>query len=665
MSVASEPSAGRIAFLRLTSGYWQVWEMAPDGSGQRQLTRTPVDKVHMAWRPGTNKLLYHTNQGATFLLDPATGAEERLLEGLTVTDANWSPDGKKLAYGLGPSELTRGKTSLWMSAPDGSDRRQVAGSSEIDALAPTWLRDGRTILYRQCIVASYMEVTHDFWTVKADEENSNCPVTRDDEPLKFDQTASGEGVIAYSSHRTGFYEVWTHAPGIGTPRQLTKLRSYAGNPTWSEDGGSLAFDSNKDGSLQIYRIRSDGRELVRLTSDAPSRKPVWVATPTKVSAHDLCALSPTLTKEEAARRGPTESTKTPALSIAWVSLDPPSFDPAKGENATLRFRISQAARLDVRFINADGGAVRTLTTPSAAAGEQQVTWDGRDDAGQFVPPDAYAYTITATAPGSTPVTYDLRDRTGGEPAWPRDTTVDAKGHRITYTLAEASRVRMMVSRSDTTLPIAVLTDWEPRQAGQREEPWDGWDPDHVINAFDGSPLTPIYYAFALPKNTVIVTGQANAASGQSVPSSISRLTSPLTDTSHASGRSLHLHARHPRSLCYSPRLTLSWPGVATNSADGLPRVTGPTALRIEPAAVQPAGRQVPIPRLSVFVYVDGRMVERCLSGYVPYQWRLDPERFSPGAHVVTALLVWRDDHAGIAHTRVWVEPVSPSRDTAN
>ena len=54
--LASEPPRGEcIVFLRLTTVHWQLWLMAPDGSSQRQLTHSPVDKVHAAWRPGRQR----------------------------------------------------------------------------------------------------------------------------------------------------------------------------------------------------------------------------------------------------------------------------------------------------------------------------------------------------------------------------------------------------------------------------------------------------------------------------------------------------------------------------------------------------------------------------------------------------------------------------------
>ena len=637
----AQRGAEEIAFLRHVSGFWQVWVMAEDGSQARPLTRSAVDKVHTAWRPGSRELLYHTNRGETFVVDLESGRERRLLEEVATTDAAWSPDGSRLAFSMAPQDLARGKTALWISDADGKNRRKLAGGDDGDALAPTFLADGKTLLYRRCLMLSHMEVDHEFWLHDVSGDGA-APrkVEGDDERLKFDQALSPAGVLAYSSPRSGRYEIWSMSMG-GAPTRLTELGTYAGNPSWSPDGRSLAFDGLDGKTVQLYRIGSDGRGVRRLTSgEAPSRKPVWrlAAAPSVDAARAPARASEPRPAASSAK--PTAPMRPGDLALSWVSTDQASFWPEKGESVELRYQVSQPSVVTVRFLDPGDRVVRTLRQEVAAPGAQKVAWDGRDDGGQLVPPEAYVYVITARGSSGGEVTYDLRGRTGGETVWPLETALDAPSLATRYTLPQASRVRLIMSRQDTTWPIRNLLDWAPREAGRQEEAWDGWDAGRVLDARKTPQIVPILYAFSLAKNVVIVRG---AGSDRSL-----RTGEAVTAPPWPTDRKPHLHALHPRGRCYDPKISLTLPEA------GAP-ISKPTPLRLGVEDEQVGGHDRPIPRVSVFIYVDGVLMERYLVGYSPFQWQLDPKRLGPGDHVVTGLMAWRDDHFGIAHVKVRVE----------
>ena len=64
---------------------------------------------------------------------------------------------------------------------------------------------------------------------------------------------------------------------------VTRLTDSAGvnkNPTWSADGDRIAFQSDRDGNLEIYAIDADGSHLARVTDDpAVDADPVWSPAP--------------------------------------------------------------------------------------------------------------------------------------------------------------------------------------------------------------------------------------------------------------------------------------------------------------------------------------------------------------------------------------------------
>jgi len=70
---------------------------------------------------------------------------------------------------------------------------------------------------------------------------------------------------------------------------------------------------------------------------------------------------------------------------------PNPFNPS----TTISFELPQAAQVEVDILNTMGQRVRSLVNGYFGAGEHQVTWDGRDDAGQKVSSGVYFYMLKA------------------------------------------------------------------------------------------------------------------------------------------------------------------------------------------------------------------------------------------------------------------------------
>ncbi|MDE5982486.1 MAG: peptidase S41, partial [Duncaniella sp.] len=59
----------------------------------------------------------------------------------------------------------------------------------------------------------------------------------------------------------------------GTATRLTSRPSYESNPVWSPDGKSIAFASDREGSLDIFIMSADGGDAKRLTSNSTDEIP--------------------------------------------------------------------------------------------------------------------------------------------------------------------------------------------------------------------------------------------------------------------------------------------------------------------------------------------------------------------------------------------------------
>ena len=57
---------------------------------------------------------------------------------------------------------------------------------------------------------------------------------------------------------------------------LTNAASMDRYPVWSPDGKYIAFETNRDGNLEIYVMKADGTQVMKLTNDpAQDTSPSW------------------------------------------------------------------------------------------------------------------------------------------------------------------------------------------------------------------------------------------------------------------------------------------------------------------------------------------------------------------------------------------------------
>jgi Tol biopolymer transport system component len=263
-----------IAHLRLTAGYWQVWLMNAEGKQPKQLTDTDVDKVNISWGPGDRELLYSTNEGETWIIDLSTQKARRVLQDVVTMDANWSPDGKSLAYGVNPADGVHGYTTLWLSDLDGNNRIQIADKLSGDISGAQWFANGNEMVFLQCKIGPDFRVHHEFWRSSASAEGVE-QITADKHLLKFEQAVSPNGKMAYSSAATGHFEIWRLDDMKAQPVQLTQFASSAGNPAWSPDTRKIAFDAEQKG-WGIFVMQENGKQVTRLTPEnVLARRPEW------------------------------------------------------------------------------------------------------------------------------------------------------------------------------------------------------------------------------------------------------------------------------------------------------------------------------------------------------------------------------------------------------
>jgi Tol biopolymer transport system component len=105
--------------------------------------------------------------------------------------------------------------------------------------------------------------THDIW--KYNIKISSLEQITAGGFYNFDIAVSTTNKLAFSSNRTGNYEIWTQTESGYS--KLTDNRDLDGRPTWSNDNTSIYFESTRDGNVNIWKKSLDSNALpIKITN---------------------------------------------------------------------------------------------------------------------------------------------------------------------------------------------------------------------------------------------------------------------------------------------------------------------------------------------------------------------------------------------------------------
>jgi len=259
----------RIAYLQVSEGYWQIWIVESDGSNPRQLTHDPVDKANLSWGGKGREILYNTNQGEMFIVQVESGEKRKISLSLSgMTDGDWSPDGREIVFSLS-TVGSIDNNDIWRVNADGSNLRKLTRMNGLQH-DPVWCSGGDRIVF----LSGEGKQNHDIFIMERDGAKPR-PLTADN-LYNFEPACSSRGEIAFSSNRSGNYDIWAMDVEAKQISQLTEHPGYDSSPSWSPDGKTLVFVSDRSGQLALWGMKRDGTELRQLTeNNTGCRSPVW------------------------------------------------------------------------------------------------------------------------------------------------------------------------------------------------------------------------------------------------------------------------------------------------------------------------------------------------------------------------------------------------------
>lgn len=225
MDPEPSPDGTRIAFVVASydSSTGEIWVVNADGTGMRRLTDDPELDDSPSWSPDGRKIVFRSYRSQrdgelwTIDVDGGTLANLTPAHGTAVIDHRrpaWSPDGTRIVFATNEG----GDWGIWTMRADGSDRRQLTNTIDLDA-EPVWSPDGRYIAFRRS------------------------------------SAAQGSDIMI--------------VPAVGGEAVRLALPGEQRTPAWHPDGTRIAFASQTTlaDRPELFTMRPDGGGVQRVTSD--------------------------------------------------------------------------------------------------------------------------------------------------------------------------------------------------------------------------------------------------------------------------------------------------------------------------------------------------------------------------------------------------------------
>ena len=481
----------RVAFQGYADGVWHIYVMNADGSEMRAITSGPFDDREPSWSRDGSRIAFSSDRSGNYDVwdvDVATGAVRQL----TRHPANdfapaYSPTDARIAF-VSEREESRG---VWtVNATTGSESSLAPATGAVSA--PSWSRDGAKVVYN-VIAANRSELMLDGRDITGDEDvfpfraqwtSSNELIYTADGKIKKRPIDGGspttiEFTAAVSFTRTPYKyavrdfdsrseravrgimapvispdgtqvafaalgDLWLMPIG-GQAKRLTDDRFVEMHPSWSPDGRSLAYSSDRDGTMDLW-VREVASGTDRKIA-AEATKASWAPRGTEIAyitREGAIAITGRSAPISQSIRDPGRPTWAPEGLIAITTLQPYSS----------RFREGTNQLLLVSTTGAPARRPDPMAHHSIGTREHDGPVWSRDGSKMAFVMEGRLHVMPITPTGETagpprPVAEEIAD----SPSWAADS------RRLLYQTAAGLKLVDVTDGRVTDVPVALT--WRP------------------------------------------------------------------------------------------------------------------------------------------------------------------------------------------------------------
>jgi TolB protein len=238
------PDGTKIAFQSNRTGNWEIYMMSADGKNLKQLTQNSASDNTPCWSPDGKRILFVSERDgkeydSEIYIMNEDGSQQKRLTNQLGDDSHpkFTPDGMHIIFNSARTspdlsiDWSLQINEIFMMDMDGKNIKQLTSFKTICTF-PAVSPDGKKVAYRKVIDAPALN-----WDISVNKNNRNSEV--------FTMNIDGTGEV-----------------------NVSKSPAFDGWPTWSPDGSSVVFASNRRGPAnvgQLFIVDPEGKVINQLT----------------------------------------------------------------------------------------------------------------------------------------------------------------------------------------------------------------------------------------------------------------------------------------------------------------------------------------------------------------------------------------------------------------